>query len=104
MNNKILISLFCSILLVFVLQGVNLFYKINYIFENIQATEFGKIKDFNGLFVELNNFENFLYYTGSLIIAIVLPVFIKKNKQKTKNQVRENLEKIKRRAVYEKLI
>jgi hypothetical protein len=104
MNNKILISLFCSILLIFVIQGINIVYKINYIFQNISINEIEKNKDFNKLFIELNNFENFLYYTGGLMVAILLPVFINNEKQKTKDQLIENLKKIKKRAISEKLI
>ncbi len=104
MNNKILLCLFSLILLIFIFQGVNTVHKVTYIFQNIPMDKIEKINDINKIFIELDNFENFLYCIGGLMIAIILPVFVNNEKQKTKSQLIQNIEKIKKRAVSEKSI
>ena len=83
MNNKILISLFAAIILVFVFEGVKAIDQIESDFAVVVEQQANNINNIDKVFHELNRFKEFLYCMNGVAIVILLPILISFTREKS---------------------
>ena len=83
MNNKILISLFAAIILVFVFEGVKAIDQIESDFAVVVEQQANNINNIDKVFHELNRFKEFLYCMNGVAIVVLLPILISFTKEKS---------------------
>jgi uncharacterized membrane protein len=76
MNNKILISLFAAIILLFVFKGVQTIDRIDSSFVDVVQEQASNIQDVEKVLDELQRFKEFLYCMNGLAVVIIIPVFM----------------------------
>jgi uncharacterized membrane protein len=83
MNNKILISLFAAIILIFVFEGVKAINQIDDDFIVVVQEQANDIKSIDKVLSELNSFKEFLYCMNGVAVVILLPILISFTKEKS---------------------
>jgi uncharacterized membrane protein len=76
MSNKILISLFAVIILIFVFEGVKALDKIDSSFIKVVESQAENIENIDEVFNELERFKEFLYFMNGAVVMIILPALI----------------------------
>jgi len=83
MSNKILISLFAAIILIFVFEGVKAINQIDDDFIVVVQEQANDIKSIDKVLSELNSFKEFLYCMNGVAVVILLPILISFTKEKS---------------------
>lgn len=83
MSNKILISLFAAIILIFVFEGVKAINQIDDDFIIVVQEQASDIKSIDKVLRELNRFKEFLYCMNGVAVVILLPILIGFTKEKS---------------------
>lgn len=102
MKTTTLTSFILAIIIAFLLQGANLIHQIHDINVEIQSKDGFSKANMDSLYCQLHQFEHFLYLFASLIAAILCSLFLSKKEKKSKRQIINDLQKIKKRANIEK--
>lgn len=76
MRNKILISLFAAIILIFVFEGIKAVEQIEEDFIVVVQNQADDIKNIDKVLRELSRFKEFLFCMNGVAVVIILPILI----------------------------